>query len=124
VLEDPRTPEEYFDGSPRGRAVYDAVCRALTGCAPLSTRVSRSQVSFRSDRGFAWLWRPERYVRSTYPVVLSLALPRQLATQRFKEVVEPAPGRWMHHLELAGPEGVDAEVVGWLREAHAAATRG
>jgi hypothetical protein len=124
VLEDPRTPEEFFDGSPEGHAVYDVVCRALAGCQPLSTRVTRSQLAFRADRGFAWLWRPDRYVRSAWPVVLSLALPEPVDSQRFKEVLQPAPGRWMHHLELAGPEGVDAEVEGWLRAAHAAATRG
>lgn len=121
MLDDPRTPDEFFDGSPEGRAVYDAVCRSLAGCAPLSTRVSRSQLAFRAERGFAWLWRPDRYVRSSCPVVLSLALPEPLMSPRFKEVVEPVPGRWMHHLELAGPDGVDPEVEGWLHAAHDAA---
>ena len=34
-----------------------------------------------------------------------------------REVVQPTPGRWMHHLELGDPDDVDAEVVRWLEEA-------
>lgn len=39
------------------------------------------------------------------------------AAPRWKRVVEPAPGRFTHHLELYAPEDVDAEVVEWLAEA-------
>ncbi len=69
-------------------------------------------------RGFAYLWLPGQYLRGPHAdVVLSVALDRHDPSPRFKEVVEPAPGRWMHHLELDGPDEVDAEVVEWLREA-------
>lgn len=43
------------------------------------------------------------------------------ASPRFMEVVYPSPALWMHHLELDGPDDVDDEVVGWLREAADAA---
>jgi len=36
---------------------------------------------------------------------------------RWKQVVEPAPGRFMHHLELRTVEDIDERVRGWLREA-------
>ena len=52
--------------------------------------MSRSQVAFRRRRGFAYLWRPAQYVRSDVPAVLSLALPRELVSDRFKEVVHPS----------------------------------
>jgi hypothetical protein len=35
--------------------------------------------------------------------------------------VEPAKGRFTHHLELREPDEVDEEVAGWLREAWEAA---
>ena len=36
---------------------------------------------------------------------------------RWKQIVEPAPGRFMHHLEPYAREELDGEVAAWLREA-------
>lgn len=118
---DPRTPAEFFTGSAVGLRLYEAIASAVADLGPHEVRVSRSQVAFRRRRGFAYLWRPGRYVRSSVPAVLSLALPRELVSHRFKEVVHPSARVWMHHLELDDAAQVDAEVVGWLAEAYAGA---
>ena len=55
------------------------------------------------------------------PAVLSVALSRRVESVRVKQVVQPSPRVWMHHLELASPDEVDDEVAGWLREAWAEA---
>jgi hypothetical protein len=55
------------------------------------------------------------------PAVLSIALSRRVDSSRFKEVVQPSRGVWMHHLELNTAGDVDAEVTAWLREAFDAA---
>jgi len=117
----PRTPAEFFAGSPAGLRLYEAVAAAVAELGPHDVRVSRSQVSFRRRRGFAYVWRPGRYVRSDVPAVLSVALPRELSSARLKEVAHPAPRVWMHHLELDDVAQVDAEVARWLAEAYAAA---
>ncbi|WP_423803668.1 DUF5655 domain-containing protein [Paenarthrobacter ureafaciens] len=52
--------------------------------------------------------------------MLSSPVPR-LPSARFKEIVQPAAGRWMHHLELPTAESVDTEVRHWLRLAFEAA---
>lgn len=116
------TPAEFFADSPVGLAVHDKVAQVLGSYGGVSTRVTRSQVAFRHDVGFAFLWRPGQYVRSVVPVVLSIALPNKVDSPRFKEVVHPAPTVWMHHLEIHDVSQVDDEVRGWLREAweHAA----
>lgn len=116
------TPAEFFAGSPVGLAIHDEVAQVLGSYGGVSTRVTRSQVAFRRDVGFAFLWRPGQYVRSDVPAVLSIALPNELVSPRFKEVVHPAPTVWMHHLEIRDVSQVDDEVRGWLREAweHAA----
>ncbi len=72
-------------------------------------------------RGFAYVWWPGRYVRSDVPAVLSIALASRLDSARFKSVVNPSPGLWMHHLELHSEDELDAEVVGWLRQARSEA---
>ncbi|MGY1700237.1 DUF5655 domain-containing protein [Geodermatophilus sp. SYSU D00766] len=113
------TPEEFFAGSPLGAAVYDRVRALLPAC---EVRVSRSQVALRERRGFAWLWRPGRYLRGpTAQVVLSVALGRPDPSPRWKQVVHPSPRHWVHHMEVHDPAEVDDEVASWLREAAARA---
>ena len=51
------------------------------------------------------------------PLVLTLALRRQDPSPRWKQIVEPYPGRFTHHLELFSPAEVDEEVENWLNEA-------
>ena len=116
------TPEELFTTG-TALAVYRAV-RALadrTGL-PYEVRTSASQVALRRRRGFAFLWPPGRYLaRPGAEVVLSIALDHDLGSERFKEVVHPAPSVWMHHLEVHGLQDLDDEVAGWLRAAALAA---
>lgn len=115
------TPEEVFSGSPRGLELFRAVEAMLAAPTPPDVRATKSQVAFRDRRGFAYLWWPGRYVTSEVPAVLSIALPRRIGSARFKEVVSPSPGMWMHHLELHTVDELDREVLDWLREAREAA---
>ncbi|WP_306917679.1 MULTISPECIES: DUF5655 domain-containing protein [unclassified Arthrobacter] len=115
------TPEEVFSGSPQGLELFHAVERLLASPTPPALRSTKSQVAFGGKRGFAYLWWPGRYLKSDVPAVLSLALPLRIASDRFKEVVEPSPGVWMHHLELHTVDELDEEVAGWLRQARDAA---
>jgi hypothetical protein len=50
-------------------------------------------------------------------LVLTLSLRRRDASPRWKEIVEPAKGRFTHHLELRSPDEIDAEVRAWLARA-------
>ena len=112
---------DFFAGHPDGAAVAAAVIASVDAMGPHTIRVTRSQVAFRRRRGFAWLWRPGQYVRSEVPAVLSVALPVRDGSSRWKEVVQPSPGRWMHHLELSSADEVDDDVHVWLRRAYDAA---
>lgn len=84
--------------------------------------VTKSQVAFRSRRGFAHVWRPGQYVDSEVPAVLSIALPREVTSARFKEVAHPSTHVWMHHIELHEASELDDQVLGWLTEAYASAS--
>lgn len=119
VTENPAV--QFFAGRPDGSTVAAEVSRVVDSLGPHEVRVSRSQVAFRRRTGFAYLWRPGQYVTSDVPAVLSIALPRQDASPRWKEVVHVSPGVWMHHLELHSPAEVDDEVGAWLQEAYDAA---
>lgn len=112
------TPEEFFDGFPDGLSLYQAIAQTIRQIGPATVRVTKSQIAFRRRKGFAFVWRPGQYVRSDVPAVLSLVLPYEIASHRFKSVVHPAAGVWMHHLELRTIDEVDDEVRGWLNEAY------
>jgi hypothetical protein len=114
-------PEELFAGFPESLAIYGVVADAVAAMGDATVVVSKSQVAFKRRRGFAYVWRPGQYVGNDVPAVLSIALPHEVASGRWKEVVHPSPRTWMHHLELRTAAEVDDEVTGWLREAYAEA---
>jgi hypothetical protein len=112
------TPDEFFAGQALSKQLFEAVRREVEALGESDMRVSKSQVAFRRRRGFAWVWMPGQYLKGkTAPLVLSLSLPRRDPSPRWKEIVEPYPGRFMHHLELYDITEVDEQVRGWLREA-------
>ena len=110
--------EQFFAGHPQAMAVFERVRSVLEAAGGCTVRVSRSQVAFRRRRGLAYLWLPGQYLaRPTAEVVLTVALGRLDPSSRWKEVVHPAGAHWIHHLEVHGPDEIDDEAAGWLREA-------
>ena len=110
--------EGFFEGSSLGLEVLARVREALRDCPDVQSVVSTSQIAFRRDRGFAWLWRPQQYLGDrAVEVVLAVALGRRDDSERWKQVVQPGPHHWMHHLEITDADDVDDEVAGWLLEA-------
>jgi hypothetical protein len=113
------TPEEFFADHPIGLTVLRWALHELADLGPLTVRVSKSQVALRRRKGFAYLWLPGRYLkRPRSELVLSIALPDQVDSARFKQVVHPAQHVWMHHLEIGGVDVLDAEAASWLRAAY------
>ncbi len=117
------TLDEFFVGQDRSRQIFEAVRGAIEAIGPAELRISKSQVSFRRRRAFAWLWIPGQYLSGTVaPVVLTLSFHSRDDSPRWKEIVEPAPGRFTHHLELYSTADVDDQVRGWLQDAWTAAS--
>jgi len=112
------TLDEYFGGNEESRAFFEAVRRAVLEIGPAEVRPTKSQVAFRRRIAFAWTWMPEQYLhRPAAPLVLTVDLRRRDDSPRWKQVVEPRPGRFTHHLEVNSTQDIDDEVRGWLREA-------
>lgn len=105
------------------RAICSAIDSAVTAVGEAERRVSKSQIGFYRKHPFAAVWRPNQYLSGTHPpLVLSVFLQRRDPSPRWKEVVEPKPGRFTHHLEINGATEVDHEVREWLQEAWASAS--
>jgi hypothetical protein len=112
------TLDEFFAEQDESRKLFESVREAIEQIGTVELQVTKSQAAFRRRVAFAWAWMPIQYLRrSAAPLVLSIGLRRRDASPRWKQVVEPYPGRFMHHLELYSPTDLDDEVSGWLREA-------
>ena len=112
------TLDEFFEGQELSRQLFEALRGMIEELGPVELRVTKSQVAFRRDKAFAWAWMPGKYLRrKAAPLVLSIALPGRDGSPRWKQIVEPAPGRFMHHLELYTIDEIDDEVRAWLQAA-------
>lgn len=111
-------PQDLFHGFPESLGMCQRVQRAVSAIGEASVAVTRSQVVFRRRKGFAYVWRPGQYVDSDVPAVLSIALPFEVRSDRFKEVVHPSTRVWMHHLELHDASQLDDQVRAWLEAAY------
>ena len=114
------TLDDFFAGHDESKRIFEALHEMIIALGPGEIRVTKSQVAFRQCKAFAWAWMPGMYLRGKpAPLVLTLALRRQDPSPRWKEIVEPAPGRFMHHLELRSSADIDDQVRAWLQEAWA-----
>jgi hypothetical protein len=112
------TLDEFFAGRDASRRIFDVLSGAIAVIGPAEIRVTKSQVAYRRGKAFAWAWVPGMYLHGRgAPLVLTLSFPKRSASPRWKEIVEPAPGHFTHHLALWSEAEVDAEVRGWLQEA-------
>lgn len=113
---------DIFGGRPEARAIHEAVRAAIGKIGPAEMRVSKSQVGFYRNHPFAATWVPEQYLEGDLaPVVLTVYLKRRDSSERWKQVVEPAKGRFTHHVELRHLADVDAFIERQLAEAWAGA---
>lgn len=85
-------------------------------------KVQKSQISFYNKHLFACASMMRVRKKKDCPLaylVVTFGLGVRVASPRIDVATEPYPNRWTHHVLLAGPEEVDGELMGWLREAAA-----
>jgi isopentenyl diphosphate isomerase/L-lactate dehydrogenase-like FMN-dependent dehydrogenase len=114
--------DAFFAGYAESRPIFDALLRLMNEIGLAEMRVTKSQIALRRIKAFAWIWVPGKHLRGKIaPLVLTVNFPAPDPSPRWKEIVEPARGRFMHHLELYSTQDLDAEVTAWLRKAWLAA---
>ena len=107
-----------------GATLVAATAIAAPAAASPATPAQKNipQVAFRRRRTFALAWAPGQYLgERCAPLVLSVVLPERDADPRWKEVVEPRPGVFMHHLELRVADNIDDQAKAWIKRAYDAA---
>ena len=109
---------EFFAGKPGALAIQQALVAAVLDIGEAEVRVSKSQVGFYRKHPFAANWKPKQYLEGKHPpLVLSVYLKRRDDSPGLKEIVEPAEGRFTHHVELRSCEDVDDFIRSRLAEA-------
>ena len=111
-------PAEYFADSPAAFAIHRKVEAAVSDNGKAEIRVSQSDIGFYRKRAFAATWRPDKYLTGDHAsLILSVYLVRRDTSSRWKEIVEPAPDRFTHHVELRSSDDVDDFIRTRLDEA-------
>ena len=83
-------------------------------------KVSKTQISFSNKRGFAFVsFNPCRRAKDRPEVwmTVTFGLSYRKGSTRIDVATEPYPNRWTHHMMVGSEEEIDAELMGWLREA-------
>ena len=112
------TLDEYFGENKESRHLFDCLREMVESLGPVEILVQQSQVAFRRNKPFAYAWMPGKYLHGRgAPLVLTMGFRRRDTSPRWKEIVEPAPGRFTHHLEIHSRDDLDDQVSGWLQEA-------
>jgi hypothetical protein len=113
--------DEFFTGYEESRPLFEALRHVIDEFGPIELAISKSQIAFRrvgQRSAFARVWLPKRYLQDRgAPLVLTLGFRQRDTSPRWKEIVEPRPGRFTHHLALWSLTDIDEEVRAWLHVA-------
>jgi hypothetical protein len=110
------TLDEFFCNQAESKHLFEALLCQINEFGPVELKVTKSQIAFRRNKTFAWAWMPGKYLRGKVaPLVLTLPFRKRDSSPRWKEIVEPSRGQFIHHLELFSISDIDDEVKEWLR---------
>ena len=83
-------------------------------------KVSKTQISFSNKRSFTFVsFNPCRKAKERPNVwmTVTFGLSYQKDSPRIDAATEPYPNRWTHHMMVGSEVEIDAELMGWIREA-------
>ena len=113
----------FFDGHPAALLLYERLKgRILAEVPDARIEVRKTQISFFTKHMFAAAsFTPVRKAKERPKSFLTVTfgLRDRVSSPRIDAAVEPYPGRWTHHVMIGSVEEVDAELIGWMREAAA-----
>jgi hypothetical protein len=112
------TTDDFFGEQVISGRLFDALLVLVNDIGPAQIKITKSQIAFCRKRAFAWVWIPGRYLHGKVaPLVLTITFRKRDPSPRWKQIVEPAPGRFMQHLEVYSSTDLDPQVRDWLKTA-------
>ncbi len=105
--------ESHFRGKPPAvRALFERLCAKLKTFRPFRTDAVRSSINLVSTHHFGGVRVQQDGLR------IGFVLSRPIQNPRITRMERLAPTIYVHRIQLTSPQGLDAELLGWLREAH------
>ena len=104
----------FFDGRPEALPLYEAFeQKVFSEVHGVKVKVQKTQIAFSNRHNFAFVsFLPVRKAKDRAKVYI-------VVTFGLGYCVEPYPGRWTHHVLIAGTGEIDDELMGWIKEAAA-----
>jgi hypothetical protein len=113
-MSDPRVAAVglFAGGDPEVLATYDRLLAVLTELGPFTEEPKKTSIHLVRATSFAGVHPRKR------SLTLNLRTDRPFESTRIARVEQVSKNRYHNEIRLAQPADVDAELVGWLREAY------
>ena len=108
---------DHMDASPLYERLEGLILEQIPD---VKIKVSKTQISFSNKQGFAFVsFNPCRRAKERPEVwmTVTFGLSYRKDSPRIDVATEPYPNRWTHHVMVGSEEEIDAELMGWIREA-------
>ena len=111
----------FFNQHPDALPLYEKLeAQILAEIPDVKIRIAKTQITFANRHGFAFVsFNPCRKakVRPSVWMTVTFGLSYRKDSPRIDVATEPYPNRWTHHVMVGSEEEIDAELMGWIREA-------
>ena len=108
----------FFRGHDAAHKLFHAVLAQAAAWGPFELTASKSRVSITPRTRAIWC----HEANDDGAIWLGFLLARRVESPRLRS--GPAGGRWSHHVKVRDAGDLDAELLGWLREAYEADVAG
>jgi hypothetical protein len=109
----PPSVADHFAGrSPAVRQVYDQILRAAAAFGPVAEDPKKTSIHLNRKTAFAGV------ATRKDALLLTLKAERDIRSPRVAKHEQVSAHRWHLEVRLTEPAEVDAELIGWLREAY------
>ena len=108
------TIENHFAGrTATVRAIYDKLLHNITPIGPVVESPKKTSIHLNAKTAFAGVATRKEYL------ILTIKSDRALKSPRIHKSEQTSAKRFHHEIKLTSTVDVDAELIGWLRDAYA-----
>ena len=120
-IKNEKSIQEFFADHPVEQQLYAAALTRIGSMIPgTEVQVQKTQIAFKKQRAFCWIWLPIRpgiKGRPAHYIILTFPYKERICADRIVEAVEAHPGQWTHHVIIGRAEELDEELLSWIRRA-------
>lgn len=112
--------DKFFTDKPVQRHLFNLIKEYIVSLGQVDIKITKSQIAFVNKRQFTWVWLPMPWDkrRPKNSIVLSFSLDKKIVNPQIVQVVEPYPGRFMHHIIIEKEADMSGDIKKWLTEAY------